>query len=165
MAEGYSKINTTALTTYLKGRSGIQLRTPYIKENTIIAQKPSYVLAQVENTGGTASVILANETAIPAQGNFSGTTVYTPAALNGKFANFSRGIGYANGSEACIWDGAEMRCASLIRCTSVTGLVPAAPQDFTLAVNNELYDANNTCGVTGGTHVLLIGSTDRKSVV
>jgi len=158
MAEGYSKINTTALTTYYQGKGAIHLRTLYTK--------PSYVIAQMENADRTASIIVANETAIPSQGNFTGTTLYTPVALTytqdglyGKFTHLSSGIGYANGLESCIWGGDEIRCASCIRCTAITGLTPTSPVDYTQAINNYLYSDGNSMVVTGGTHIVLIGST------
>ena len=65
VAEGYTEINETALTTYLKARNGIQLRTPYTKS--------SYVLWQVLNAAGSASRIVVNETDIPDEGDFEAT--------------------------------------------------------------------------------------------
>ena len=63
---GMTKINTTALTTYLKPRSGF-----HYKKDSPVAE--SHVLVQSYNTGLTASQVLENTTAIPSAGDFSGT--------------------------------------------------------------------------------------------
>jgi len=103
---GYTKINTTALTTYLKGRSGIQLRTPYAVK--------SYVLVQAENTGLSLSAVKENRTTIPSQGDFQASVLHTDAAGAGlgRFSPYPQGyIAYTNEKESCIYAGVESRCA------------------------------------------------------
>jgi len=103
---GYTKINTTALATYLKGRSGIQLQSPYANK--------SHVLIQAENAGETASQVLENRTAVPDQGDFESAPLHTDAsgAGQGRFAAWPEGhVAYCNGKESCIYAGDEIRCA------------------------------------------------------
>jgi len=106
---GYSKINTTALTTYLKGRNGIQLESPYDSQ--------SRVLIQALNAAGTASRVLENKAAVPAQGDFEATAVHTDAtgAGLGRFSKWPGGhIAYANGKEVMVYAGGELRCPGFI---------------------------------------------------
>jgi hypothetical protein len=103
---GYSKINTTPLATYLKGRSGIQLRSPHTIK--------SYTFIQAENTGETASRILENRTAVPSAGDFEAAALHTDAAGAGlgRFATWPDGhIAYCNGKESLLYAGDEMACA------------------------------------------------------
>lgn len=147
VCEGYTEINETALETYLKARNGIQLRTPY--------SQATYVLWQVLNSAGSASRIAVNKADIPDADDFEATYVYTPAATAGRWAKFSQGVGYANGSESCIWDGDEMRCAAFFKITDVpSGLTMTGAVDYTEAVNNSLADGNNPT-----VSKFLIGST------
>ena len=85
VCEGYTEINETALTTYLKARNGIQLRTPY--------SQATYVLWQVLNSAGSASRIAVNKTDIPDADDFEASYAYTPAANAGRWAKFSQGVG------------------------------------------------------------------------
>ena len=62
---GNTKINSTALATYLKVRNAHQYTKSQPSEN--------HLLAQAYNTGLTASQVLENTTAIPSAGDFSAT--------------------------------------------------------------------------------------------
>lgn len=136
---GYTKINTTPITTYIKLRSGIQLQS----SRTI----KSYVLVQAENTGLTESVVVQNQTAIPGQGNFKGTVLLTDASGAG-LGRFSDGpaenVLYANGKESCIWAGEEMRVAAFF---VVDDANLSNPLDSTVAANNELQTEGNVISV------------------
>jgi hypothetical protein len=113
--QGYSKINTTALTTYLKIRAGIQLRAPFTTK--------SRVLVQAYNTGLTASQVLQNLTAIPSQGDFAATALHTDAAGagRGRFAQWpNHHVAYCNGVENRIYAGDETACAFVSCATSLT---------------------------------------------
>ncbi|MCP4668835.1 MAG: hypothetical protein GY849_21060, partial [Deltaproteobacteria bacterium] len=137
--QGYSKINTTALTTYIKPRSGIQLRTD--------RDVGSYFLIHAENTGLTASQVFQNQTAIPDQGDFEATALHTDAsgAGLGRFSAAPDGsIAYTNGKEAYIWSGEEMRVGGFFTCDDSSG---TNPKDKTVAVNNTLTDAANLATV------------------
>lgn len=107
---GYTKITTNVIeTTYFKGRSGIQLLSPYSGQNR--------VLVQAENTGLTASSVFENTASVPATGNFSGTAIHkdNASAGLGRFARWPGGhVAYCNSKESRIWAGDEMRCAGFI---------------------------------------------------
>jgi hypothetical protein len=146
--QGMSKINTTALTTYLKIRSGIHFAKYQPAE--------THVLVQAYNTGLTASQVLQNTTAIPDQGDFSGTALHTDAsgAGVGRFANVSQGqLVYCNGVESMIWGGDEYRVAGFINGDS--GLT--AVLDYADQVRNTSTGALNTATLTQD--YLYIGST------
>jgi hypothetical protein len=71
------------------------------------------------NTGETESRILQNTTAIPSQGNFSATSLYSPStsasAGDGRFSHAPDGdLAYCNGEESIIWGGAEREIAGFI---------------------------------------------------
>lgn len=131
---GYSKINSTALTTYLKIKNGYHFTKDQPAE--------SHVLVQAYNSGETASQVLENTTAIPTTGDFSATALHTDAtgAGIGMFAPAPDGnVVYCNGAEATIWGGDEMRVGSFINY---------APDgsfwyDYTNQVNNTLTDSKN----------------------
>ena len=80
---GYTRINTVAHGTYTRGRSAIH----FLK--SINGAQSSFVLAQVENAGLTASAVLQHTTAIPSQGNFAATALYT----DGSGAGLGRYLG------------------------------------------------------------------------
>ena len=152
--QGYSKINTTALTTYYKGRNGIQLKTPH----TV----PSYILVQEYDIDVSGSVIKSNTTAVPNQGDFSATVVHTDAAGAGigQFSEFpSFNIGYCNEQESCVWAGDEMRTAAFIKMASISGLTVTNPINYTLEINNTLQSSGNTVSLSGANLEFLVGST------
>lgn len=144
---GYSKINTTALTTYTKIRNGHQLVTDWTTG--------SYVLVQAENTLLTASQVFYNTTAIPSQGDFTATALHTDAtgAGIGRFSTAPGGnVAYANGVESYIWAGTEMRASAVFRTDDVTLDGTENPVDYTEAVANTLQTAGNYFSLNvGGT--------------
>lgn len=131
---GYSKINTTALTTYLKGRSGIQLKSPYSGQNR--------VLVQAQNSGGTGAAVLENKTAVPSQGDFEAAVVHTDdsEAGLGRFSKFPAGnIAYGNGKEMMIYAGNEMKAAGLINYDPADSF----KYDYSEVIGNTEDDAKN----------------------
>ena len=103
---GYSKINTTAIATYLKGRAGIHLQSPYSGQ--------SRVLVQGKNAAETDGQILENTTAIPSQGDFAATALHTDSsgASKGRFSRWPAGhVAYCNEVESILYAGNELRCA------------------------------------------------------
>ena len=153
---GYSKTNTTALTTYTKIRSGVQLVTD--------RTTTSYVLVHAENAALNASQVFYNTTAIPDQGNFVGTALHTDASGAG-LGRLDLGpdghVVYANDVESYIWAGTEMRVAGLY--TVDDGVFDGAenPIDHTYAVNNTQQSAGNLVAldVTAGQPAFVILST------
>ena len=139
---GYTKVNTTAITTYTKIRSGIQLKTD--------RSVASYVLVQAENTGETASQVFQNQTAIPDQGDFEATALHTDGtgAGLGRFSIVADGhVAYTNGVETMVWAGEEMRVAGFFTAYDTSQTLPI---DYTQEVNNTLSSTGNivTVGVT-----------------
>ena len=142
---GYSKINSTALTTYTSIRSGIQLKS----DRTVA----SYVLVHSENTGETASQVFQNQAVVPAQGDFEATALHTDAtgAGLGRFAIVADGhAAYANGVETMVWAGEEMRVAGFFSTYDSSQTLPV---DYTDEVNNTLTSTGNT--VTIGVNELI----------
>ena len=113
---GYSKINTTSLTTYSYEniRNGHQLQSQHTKK--------TYVLVHTEHdtVASNYSKIYQNQTTIPSQGNFESTALHTDSAysLEGRFSDAPGGqVAYCNGEESCIWAGEEMKCAGFVTFT------------------------------------------------
>lgn len=132
---GYTKITSGVIeTTFFKGRSGIQLLSPYSGQNR--------VLVQAENSALTSSSVFENLGVVPAASNFTGTPVHADIASAGlgRFSKWPGGhIAYCNGNESRIWAGDEMRCA---------GFINYAPNDdfkynYTDVVQNLEDDAVN----------------------
>ena len=147
---GYTKINTTALTTYTKIRSGFQLKSDY--------STPSYVLVQAENSGETGSRVFVNSTAIPSQGDFSSTIELDTSATSNPYRDDSNGAGlgrfsaaplksvtYSNGIESLVWSGEEAPVAAFFTLENADPYNSGAlPKEATDAVNNELATTENT---------------------
>jgi len=150
---GMLKVNTVALSTYLKIRNIFHYRKSQPAE--------SHILVQSYNTGETASQVLENETAIPAQGNFSGTALHTDSsgAARGYFSDSPNGeIAYCNSVESMAWGGDEARCAGFINYD------PGATfeYDFTNVITNTKDDLLNVAtlkptpaGIDANTMLLL----------
>lgn len=141
---GYTKINTTALTTYLKGRSGFHFKKDQPAE--------SHVLLQAYNTGLTASQVLRNSTAIPSQGDFNATALHTDAtgAGLGRFAQGPQGtVIYNNGVESMIWGGDESPIGAFITSTATISNTITNSRDFTEQVRNTLSDSKNIAVIGG----------------
>lgn len=131
---GMTKINTSALTTYLKIRNGYHFRKSQPSE--------SHILVQAYNSGETESKVFDNTTAIPSQGGFSATALHTDSsgAGRGRFASSVFGeLAYGNGKEACVWGGNELRVARFINYDP-NG---AFKYDFSNQVQNTLSDTLN----------------------
>jgi hypothetical protein len=137
---GYTKINTTALTTYTHILSGYQLRTPGRTQET-------YTLVHASNSAGTASRVFVNKTAIPSQGDFEGTAVHTDAsgATLGRFSKAPNGnVTYANGEETCVWAGNEMPVGAFF---TIDDAAYANPEERTHAANNTRQTDNDIISI------------------
>ncbi len=132
---GMSKINTSAINaTYLKPRAGFHFRKSQPSE--------SHALVQSWNTGLTASRVYENTTAIPSQGDFTATALWTDttSANVGKFSDAPDGcMVYANGVDCVVWGGNEYRCGGFL----VGDLIETVKYDYTDKINNTLSDSNN----------------------
>ncbi len=132
---GMTKINTTIINaTYFKPRSGFHFRKSQPSE--------SHLLIQAWNTGETASILYQNTTAIPSQGSFSATALWTDTsgASIGKFTNAPDGcVAYCNGKDSLIWGGNEYRCGQFI----VSDPDDTIMYDYSQRIINTLSDANN----------------------
>ncbi len=143
---GMTKINTNALTTYLKTRSAFH----FVKSQPA----ESHVLIQAYNADLTASRVLENKTAIPGTGSFEATELWidSSGAGLGRFANASDGqMIYCNGVDTCIWGGDEINAGAFITSTAVVtdSGSPTNPKNYTDVVNNTKQDSAN-CAIIGG---------------
>lgn len=135
---GYTKVNTTALTDFDDIRSGFQLRTD--------RTQPSYFL--VWATDGTDGKVYKNTTAIPTQGDFTTTPIHTDVSNSsmGRFSEAPNGsVTYANGKEAYVWSGDEMRVEGFFKISDPD---LTNPIEFTNEVNNTLTVSGNTVELT-----------------
>lgn len=135
---GYSKINTTALTTYTKIRTGHQLRTDRTQK--------TYVLVNAQDASGNAKVY-QNKTSIPDQGNFEATELHTDAtgAGLGRFSDAPQGnVAYCNEKESYIWGGDEIRVGAFL---TIADANYTNPIDYTEQINNTLDTAGNTAPI------------------
>jgi hypothetical protein len=134
---GYSKINTTALTTYVEIRTGFHLRS----EKT----QRSYTLVQAVDSGGQGRVYV-NRTAIGSQGDFdstskldtSGNAYFQDAStgLTGRFSSGPQGNAvYTNSEESMIFGGDEQPVAAVFTADDNAG---TNPKDQTKKVKNQL---------------------------
>jgi len=169
--QGYTAVNSTALTGYLKIRNGFQLRSEGYTQET-------YNLVQAENTGLTASQVLVNKTAIGSQGDFEATEIQTDGtgAGLGRFSEGPQGVVvYSNGVENKVWAGDETRCAKVFRAALGETGTGYTPGDMRFAdrgtddyINTETGDfhaagfkAGDTIAVTNATEA---GNNDTFTV-
>lgn len=133
---GMTKINTTALSTYLKTRSAFHYKKP----------TESHLLVQAYNTGLTASKVYENTTAIPSAGAFSSTAVWDDTSTGiGSFSDAPNGqMAYCNGQDVCIWAGDEDEVASFINYADDNSFW----YDYTDKVNNTQSDSTNIATLT-----------------
>jgi hypothetical protein len=119
--EGYTKINTTA-------KEGIINLHHFAKENE------SHVFAKVLDTG--VYYLYENTTAIPAQGDFGGSSLYTVSDGIGSFANGPQGtMFYADDQYNLVTGGNEMRVSAFLVSNSTSC---AEAKDFTENISNDV---------------------------
>lgn len=151
---GYTRINSTPLVTYIKGRSGIQLRTPHTVK--------SYVISQQFNTGLTVSKLAVNKANPPGTGDFESSFLHTDLT-NAYEGNFIEGpqnnIIYCNGLETLIYGGDETQIASFMLADSITGLTPVNPIYYYEEIQNILTDGNNVVAIDAASKIYFIAST------
>jgi hypothetical protein len=151
---GMTKINVTALTTYLLTRNAFHFKKSQPTE--------SHVLIHAQTTAGLAQVIECTAT-IPTTGPFSSVllTCTTSAGL-GRFCNAPDGhMIYANGAETYIWGGDKTNCGAVIisaTALATAGSSPLNPEDFTSEANNTKTDSLNIFTLGGSYKTLLLGA-------
>lgn len=145
---GYTKVNTTALTTYTKIRTGHQLRTNKTQD--------SYILVNAVDSGDQGRVFV-NRTAPGVQGDFDTTSKFdtsgnayfadSSSGLMGRFGDAPQGnIGYCNGEESMIFGGDEQRVAACFSCTTSA---LALPIDVSKDINTSLTTDAYTISAAG----------------
>jgi hypothetical protein len=144
---GNTKVNTTALSTYLKVRNAFHFQKAQPAE--------SHLLVQAYNTGLTASQILQNLTAIPSAGDYSATALWTDSsgAGRGYFAPAPDGqMIYTNSVDTCMWGGNETKVGAFITTETITGVTGTVSnaKNKTDAMRNTKTDADNIAYVGGG---------------
>lgn len=138
---GYTKINTTALTTYTDIRNGAQLRS----SNT----QKTYTLVHAANPSGDQGRVYVNRTDIGSQGDFdtthkfdvNGNAYYADSetGLTGRFSSAPQGnLAYANSKESMIFGGDESQVAAAFIVQDASGTNPV---DVTDDVNNSLQSS------------------------
>ena len=128
---GMTKINTSALAS-TGIRNGFHFRK---------AQPSEYHVLAWTSDGK----VWVNNTAIPNQGAFDGTALFTDTAggSTGRFSNAPGGaLAYANGKEACLWGGTEHRCGGFIDYPT-TGQI----YDYSDLITNTKTDSNNVATI------------------
>lgn len=136
--KGMTKVNTSALTTYTKVRSGIQ----YFKGLT----NESHVLVEAWNSALNAAKIYDNTAVIPAQGNF-GSIVWNANATSpaGNFSTSPTGdLVYCNGVENVVFGGNESRRAGLVLgnqdlSNSCIGIIDSADNRATISISTTSF--------------------------
>jgi hypothetical protein len=136
--KGMSKINTTALSTHPKVRSGFHFKKEQPAE--------SHVLVQGFNSGETESKVFQNTTAIPSAGDFSGTALHTDSGTGiGRFSDAINGnVAYCNGEETLIWGGDEHFSSGFVNYDPDGTWI----KDYTTQVQNTLTDSDNIATLT-----------------
>jgi len=110
----------------------------------------THVLVQAENSGGTASILYQNTTAIPSTGDFSTTALYTDdtSATIGRFSDGPRNsMFYCNGVESLIWSGDEANVSMFVASSAAVVNTISDPRDFTRQVINSSSESEDTATV------------------
>ena len=144
--DGYSAINTNIVNaTNYRIKNGFHFRKEQPQE--------SHVLIQAENSGGTASAIYENETAIPNTGDFTATALHTDSSGYGlgRFSPAPQGnVVYANGVETMIWGGDELRCSAFMTGTTTITDTITGVRDFSAQVQNTQTTSDQIAVIGGG---------------
>lgn len=132
---GHSKINTTALTLTSKSVSAFHFKKDRPAESHVI----------VHHDGA----VYENLTAIPSVGDFSATPVFTDTATSPKprFSMSPDGsLAYCNGTDVCLWPGAEGRVGAFLTSTAAITTDLTNPVDS----SSEVQESNTVTYATVG---------------
>lgn len=133
---GYTKYNTTAVSTYTNIDAGIQLE---VNKTLSI---PSYTLFHAQDSGGQGRVFL-NTTAVDSEGDYdsvnpldsSGNAYFADTSTNAlpRFSKAPQGsVVYCNGEDNKIYSGREGRIAAAFLTTNVDETVATTIKDRTI---------------------------------
>jgi len=129
---GHTKINTSVWNaTYAYPKNGFH----FIKAQPA----ESHVIISATDSSGANQRLYQNTTAIPSQGDFSATILYTDDASAdlGRFSLAPKGnMIYCNGEETLIWGGDELPATSFIVSTAAITNTITDPKDFSEEVIN-----------------------------
>ncbi|MFH1147221.1 MAG: LamG domain-containing protein [Pseudomonadota bacterium] len=150
---GMTKINTNILNaTYYVTRNAHHFRKIQPAETVTIE---NHVLVQGYNAELTLSLIRDNTAIPPAQGQFSGTALWTDSyasAATGRFSDVPGGkVAYCNGVDTCLWGGNGIPVTGFITSTADVTDSPTNPKDYTDAMQNTRTDSENIAIIGGGT--------------
>jgi len=151
--KGYTRINTTAMGSPGRGRTGIQLHSNYVT--------PSYVLAHCTSASG-SSRVMEHRGRVPNTADFSASPLWIDdaAATLGRFSSWPQGhIGYANGMESMIWGGDEKVVNAFVTVTGVRGHLLDDVEDYTEELQNAISDEDNSATLSGTRMHFIVGST------
>ena len=155
---GMTRITSSPIdATYFKVREAFQFTKATTTEN--------HLLVQSYNSALTASKIFDNITAVPGNGNFSATALWTDSvgASVGKFSPATNDqIAYCNGVDSLIWGGNEMMIGAFLTSTAAipaNGVV-VNPIDFSIGMQNSKTDIANLAyiGSLSSNNYFLVGS-------
>lgn len=151
---GMTKINTSAITTYVKARACC-----HFKKSTPTPE--THVIAQCYDVNNINPRLLENTTAIPDQGAFSGTALWTDTAggFKGHLNSTVDGsVIYCNGVDTVVWGGTEYRCGGFI----VSNAASTNLYDYTEQITNSLTDATNLATLVVDTTITYYILSTRK---
>lgn len=160
---GMSRINTTSFGTYPINMFHYAKAAVVNSLGSTIRNAESHLIIQGYSPSSGNFVLKQNTTAIPNQGNFSGTQLYPSVGSKiyhraGSFSTCPNdGMVFCYGQEDAIWDGDESRVPAFLRCDAVA-IPPANPTDYTNRINNSIYTADEYVTLETG-KVYLIGTT------
>lgn len=131
---GYSKVTNNPINaTYFKGRSGIQITSPFTTFSSILTQQ--------WDTGKTASKVYINKSTPPVLGDFEATELFTDS-IGAKIANLavlslSQGL-YCNSVDMKIFAGSEITISAFLQADSVSSLTLTNAKDYTESIRTTL---------------------------
>jgi len=149
---GHTSINTIymsgASNTYPYALNGYHFK----KDNPAESHVVVYAADSATPTDGR---LYQNTTAIPSQGDFTTTALYTPTAFNNiwRFSAAPDGNMVAsNGDETLIWGGAELEATAIVTSSTTVTYAATTPNDYSDILNNtfQTTDQTATLAVAGG---------------
>jgi hypothetical protein len=144
---GYARINTSAITTYIKLRNGHQLRTNRTtKSNVLVHAADDSNPSRVYLNTGTIDTASNFNTTYKLDTSGNSFRADASAGLEGRFSDApQQSVCYCNGEESVIFSGDEQRIAAAFLVSDVPSLTdPQDPKDVTSEINNSLSTTGNT---------------------
>lgn len=143
---GHTKINTSVWdASYVYPENGFH----FVKAQP----SESHVIISARDASGANPTLYQNTTAIPDQGAFSGTVLYTAdtSASLGRMSLAPKGnMVYTNGEKTLIWGGDEIPVTSFIVSDTSPSNTITNPKDFSDEVSNTRQVAGEVALITDG---------------